>query len=51
MSLTVVIAITPAKDGNFPHESEKIKMVNESDSDELRCVFRITEGPKKNGTK
>ena len=34
--LTVVIAITPVKDQNFPHESEKIKMVKESDCDDLR---------------
>lgn len=42
---------TPVKDRNFLHESEKIKMVNGSDCDELRCISRIPEGPQKNETK
>lgn len=49
--LTVVISITPVKNRDFPLEFKKIKMLNGSVCDELRCVFRITESPEKNETK
>lgn len=47
MPLTVVNSVTSVQDRDFPQES-KIKMVNGSDCDELRCVFRITDSPEKN---
>ena len=51
MPLTVVISITPVKNRDFPLEFKKIKMLNGSVCDELRCVFRITESREKNETK
>lgn len=45
MPLAVVNSVTPVQDRDFPQES-KIKMVNGSDCDELRCVFRITDSPE-----
>lgn len=45
--LSVVISISPAKDRDFPCESKRIKTVNKSDCDKLRCAFRITKGQKR----
>lgn len=38
----------PCEGQGFFHLSKKTEMVNKSDYDKLRCVFRITEGPEKN---